>query len=260
MGALCIEDVTVDNGDRSTPESVHMARLPRLGVAGWPHLVVQRVHEGQLLARDDTDRAALLGALREAARLHGLAVHAYALCPDHLHLLATPMQEDSLSLTMQALGRRYVAAYNRRHGRHGGLWSGRFRAAVLDPVQFLLPAMVFVEQHGVRAGLVHREDDERWSSARHHLGLMTDPLVADHALFWALGNTPFEREAAWRRRLEEGLSEAECQRLADAMHKGWALVDEAKQLALQQLAGRPVRPRPRGRPRKTALAATSAGG
>ena len=112
----------------------------------------------------------------------------------------------------------------------------------------------------MRAGLVTEARDFAWSSHHHYAGLRTDRFLSPHPLYWTLGNTPFEREAAWRRRLEEGLSEAECQRLADAMHKGWALIDEAKQVALQQLAGRPVRPRPRGRPRKTALAATSAGG
>jgi len=203
-----------------------MARLPRLEVAGWPHLVVQRVHEGQFLARDDTDRQALLAALRDAARLHGLAIHAYAVCADHLRPARPPRADDSLSLTMQALGRRYVAAFNRRHARQGSLWSGRFRATVLDPAQFLLPAMRFVEQHAVRAGLVQREQDDPWSSAAHHLGLRTDPLVSDHALFWALGNTPFEREAAWRLQLAEGLSAEAVQQLADATHKGWALTDE----------------------------------
>lgn len=180
-----------------------MARLPRLGVAGWPHLVVQRVHDGQLLARDDADRRALLVALREAARLHGLAIHAYVLCPDHLHLLATPAQDDSLSLTMQALGRRYVAAYNRRHGRQGGLWSGRFRATVLDPARFLLPAMRFVEQHAVRAGLVQREQDDVWSSAAHHLGLRTDPRVRSRFVLGTWQH-PFEREAAWRAQAGRG--------------------------------------------------------
>lgn len=249
----------VNNGDRSTPlcasgRPFFMARLPRLGVAGWPHLVVQRVHDGQLLARDDADRRALLVALREAARLHGLAIHAYVLCPDHLHLLATPAQDDSLSLTMQALGRRYVAAYNRRHGRQGGLWSGRFRATVLDPARFLLPAMRFVEQHAVRAGLVQREQDDVWSSAAHHLGLRTDPLVSDHALFWALGNTPFEREAAWRAQLAEGLGADVQHQFSEAMNKGWALTDDQGADTLAQLAGRPVRPRPRGRPRKKPVA------
>jgi putative transposase len=231
-----------------------MARLPRLGVAGWPHLVVQRVHDGQLLARDDADRQALLDALREASRLYGLAVHAYTLAPDHLHLLATPGDDEALSLVMQALGRRYVAAFNRRHERQGGLWAGRYRAALLEPARYLLDAMVFVEQHAIRAGLVAKVEDDVWSSVRHHLGLRTDPLVSDHALFWALGNTPFEREASWRRRLEAGLPDQDRVAMAQAMHKGWALVSPELAAQLGATAGRRLLPRSRGRPRKLATA------
>jgi putative transposase len=228
-----------------------MARLPRLGVSGWPHLLVQRVHDGQLLARDDQDRQAILDALREASRQYGLSIHAYALAPDHLHLLATPQSDEALSLVMQALGRRYVAAYNRRHGRQGGLWAGRYRSTVIDPAQYLLDAMVFIEQHALRAGQVARCEDDICCSVRHHLGLRTDPLIADHALFWALGNTPFEREAAWRRRLDSGLSAGDLRAMAEAMHKGWALMPEGVATRLAATAGRPLTPRPRGRPRKT---------
>lgn len=227
-----------------------MGRLPRLGIAGWPHLVVQRVHDGQLLARDDQDRQAILEALKEASRQHGLSIHAYCLAPDHLHLLATPANADSLSLVMQALGRRYVAAYNRRHGRSGGLWSGRYRATVLEPAQYLLDAMVFVESHACRAAEVDGVEGDAWSSVRHHLGMRTDPLVADHALFWGLGNTPFEREAAWRRRLESGLSATQLRTLAQAMRSGWALMPEPLAAKLALTAGRRLTPKPRGRPRK----------
>lgn len=234
-----------------------MARLPRLGLVGWPHLLVQRVHDGQLLARDDADRQALVDALREACRQHGLSVHAYCLAADHLHLLATPSAEESLSLVMQALGRRYVAAYNRRHGRQGGLWAGRFRACVLDPAQYLLDAMVFVESHAWRAGQVSKVEDDLWSSVRHHLGMKTDPLVSDHALFWGLGNTPFEREAAWRRRLEAGLPASEVQVMAQAAHTGWALMQPDTADKLAGPAGRRLVPKPRGRPRKTPLITSS---
>ncbi|HEX5356496.1 MAG TPA: transposase [Aquabacterium sp.] len=227
-----------------------MARLPRLGVAGWPHLVVQRVHDGQLLARDEQDGLAILEALREASRQYGLSIHAYCLAPDHLHLLATPSTDDALSLVMQALGRRYVAAYNRRHGRQGGLWAGRYRSTVLDPAQYLLDGMVFVESHAWRAGQVSRVEDDVWSSVRHHLGIKTDPLVSDHALFWGLGNTPFERDAAWRRRLETGLSALQIEGMAQAMHKGWALMPVDAAGKLEASAGRRLAPRPRGRPRK----------
>jgi len=228
-----------------------MARLARIGLSGWPHLLVQRVHDGQWLARDDQDRVIFIEALREAARVHGVAIHAYNLAPDHFHVLATPTSDEGLSLMVQALGRRYVAAYNRRHQRQGGLWSGRYRSTVLDPARYLLDAMVFIEQHAQRAGQAVKPEEDVWCSARHHLGLKTDPLLADHALFWALGNTPFEREAAWRRRLEVGLSGEQIRRLTDAMHKGWALMPEEAAGALALTTGRRLSPRPRGRPRKT---------
>jgi putative transposase len=227
-----------------------MARLPRLGVAGWPHLVVQRVHEGQLLARDASDRQALMDVLKSLAREHDVAVHAYVLAADHLCLLLTPASAESLSLLMQGLGRRYVAAYNRRHGRQGSLWSGRYRATVLDPAQYLLDAMVFVESPAWQGGERAVLDESVCASARHHLGLGTDPLVTDHAQFWALGNTPFEREAAWRKRLTDGLSARQTEALAQAMHKGWALMSDELAHGVAQTVGRRLSPRPRGRPRK----------
>lgn len=227
-----------------------MARLPRIGLSGWPHLLVQRVHDGQSLTRDDQDCQAIVDTLREAARLYGVAVHAYKLAPDHFHLLATPSTDDGLSLLVQALGRRYVAAYNRRHGRQGGLWAARYRATVLDPARYLLDAMVFIEQHAQRAGQVVKPEDDAWSSVRHHLGLRTDPLIVDHALFWALGNTPFEREATWRRYLDAGLSDEQVQCLCQAVHKGWALMPEEAANGLEASAGRRLTPRSRGRPRK----------
>lgn len=227
-----------------------MARLPRVGVAGWPHLLVQRVHDGQFLARDDTDRHALLAALRESAHPLGVAVHAYTLGSDHFHLLLTPPTDEALSLLMQALGRRYVPTFNRRHGRQGSLWSGRFRATVLEPARYLLDAMVFVDTHAVRAGEVLRCADDAWSSAPAHLGLRSDPVVTDHALFWALGNTPFEREAAWRQRLDAGLSPVQLAELARAMHAGWALLTPASARVLEGQTGRRLTPKPRGRPRK----------
>jgi len=227
-----------------------MARLPRLGVAGWPHLLVQQVHDGQLLARDDADRLALTDALRDAARAHGVAVHAYHLGESALMLVATPDAADGLSLLMQAVGRRYVAGFNRRHGRRGGLWAGRYRGTVLDPARYVLDAMVLVE---TRESVPHAgaaSYGAAWSSAGHHLGLRTDPLVFDPAVFWALGNTPFERQAAWRQRLADGLSVARSTELSQAMHKGWALMSPEQEAALSQSVGRRLSPRPRGRPRK----------
>lgn len=226
-----------------------MARLARLTLAGHAHHLIQRGLNRQAIVSDDIDRERLLAELRECAALHKVAIHAYVLMDNHLHLLATPETDQSLSRMMQSLGRRYVAAFNKRHGRSGTLWDGRFRAAPLEAQAHLLACMRFIELNPQRFGwLLARPEDYPWSSAAHHLGRRRDPLVLDHALFWGLGNTPFEREAAYRAWLEQGVSDEEGRHLADSALKGWPLGSASFLQALAEGSSRPVMPRQRGRP------------
>ena len=226
-----------------------MARLARLTLAGHAHHLIQRGLNRQPIVADDVDRERLLAELRECAALHRVAVHAYVLMDNHLHLLATPATNEGLSRMMQSLGRRYVAAFNKRHQRSGTLWDGRFRAAPLEAAGHLLACMRFIELNPQRSGLaLAAPEDYAWSSAAHHLGRRRDPLVFDHALFWAMGNTPFEREAAYRAWLEQGVAPEEGRRLADSALKGWPLGSAGFLLSLSEDGTRPVAPRPRGRP------------
>jgi putative transposase len=232
-----------------------MSRLPRLELPQWPHLVMQSVAPGERLFRDEEDAKALAKALLEASRQHEVALHAYVLREDGLDLLATPAALGGLGLFMQAVGRRYVAGYNRRHGRQGGLWAGRFRATALDAARYLLDVMVFIESQPWRAGLVHGPCDVSAAmptSLAHHLGQRTDPLIQDHVVFWGTGNTPFDREAAWRKRMEQGLGQTQAQALSQAAHKGWALASDEMLAKGQALTERRLAPKTRGRPRKTA--------
>lgn len=222
-----------------------MARLPRLAVAGQAHLALMLGHGAQPVFVDDDDRRQFLAALRESALQQQVAVHAYALLPGEVLLLLTPAAEGALGALMQGLGRRYGAAFNRRHGRRGSLWAGRFRTAVVQGGLPLLEAMLFVD---LQAGEAHRT----WCSLDHHLGRRHDPLVSDSSAWWALGNTPFEREAAYQRRAQDGLAPERAGALADAAHKGWAVGDAGFLAALAHQVDRPVQPRPRGRPRRTA--------
>ncbi|MBV8604733.1 MAG: transposase [Pelomonas sp.] len=226
-----------------------MARLARLTLPGQPHHIVHRGLNGQAIVADDADRERLLAELRESAALHRLAVHAYAMLDDRLHLLVTPDTAEGLSRAMQSLGRRYVAAFNQRHSRSGTLWDGRFRAAPLEAAAHLLAGMRFIELAPGRTGAWFGEPgDYRWSSASHHLGRWRDPLIHDHALFWGVGNTPFEREAAWRAWLAEGCSAAEAQALNDSALKGWPLGGPAWMALVAKTTERPLAPRRRGRP------------
>ncbi|MFN4117002.1 MAG: hypothetical protein ACK4F7_10965, partial [Inhella sp.] len=103
-------------------------------------------------------------------------------------------------------------------------------------------------QHPLRDGLAERAGDYPWSSAAHHLGLRRDALISEHPAFWALGNTPFEREALHRQALVATLTPLELQRIRHAVHGGWPLLTEAGLAALAPTLDRPLRPRSPGRP------------
>jgi len=225
-----------------------MARLPRLSAPGRLHQLIQRGNNGQPVFHDDEDREGFLRLLAEAAAVGEVAIHAYALTDNEVLLLATPREATALSRMMQAVGRRYVTAFNRRHARTGTLWEGRFRSTVIEPDTYLHACLCFVELAPVRVGLVRAAEEYRWSSAAHHLGLKLDPVVTDHPLYWALGNTPFEREAAHRKLLERALTFDQMSSIQDATTKGWALGSDSFVDLLEEETGRRSRPGRRGRP------------
>jgi putative transposase len=235
-----------------------MARLTRLSLPGLPHHLMQIGNNRQAIFIDDEDRQAWCAHLREASLVARVDVHAYALMANHVHLLATPRESaEGLSTMMQSLGRRYVAGFNRRHGRTGTLWEGRFRAALVDPDDSLLPCMRYIDSHAQRSGLVMEAADYAWSSCAHHLGRRRDLLIVDHACYWALGNTPFEREGAYRSFLEEGVSQHEAQAISQATRRGWPIAGVEGQRRLAAQLGRETVPRPRGRPRRAVAAPTA---
>jgi putative transposase len=225
-----------------------MARLPRLVVPGHLHLVLQRAAGEGVVFRDDVDFAAYRRALGPAAADHGVLLHAWALTASQVLLLVTPKDATGASRMLQAVGRRFGGAYNRRHQRTGALWEGRFRTTVVDPA-YLVDATRYVEGAPVRLSASAAPGEYAWSSAAHHLGMRADPDIAEHPRFWLLGNTPFEREAAYRRLLDQPMPATLLERLDAAVTKGWALGDRAFVERLAVDAPRRVAPLARGRPR-----------
>ena len=227
-----------------------MARLPRLTLPGLPHYVVQRGNNLQAIFLDGVDYAAMKDLLREMGRRFGVDIHAFILLPNQLHLLVTPETAESLPKFMQSVGRTYVRSFNNRHGRSGTLWEGRYRATVLEPQAWMLPAMVVRENQAVTEGVVGRAVDYGWSSARHNAGAQVDGMLRLHPAYWSLGDTPFAREAAYALMLDRGPSEEVQEVVMGAALKGWVLgsdsfiqsLKKSTERRLQrQKAGRPVR-------------------
>ncbi|WP_342118409.1 transposase [Pseudoduganella sp. OTU4001] len=227
-----------------------MARLPRLIVPNQPHYLIQRGLNGQQVFGDEGDYTAFLGWLRAAARQYQVAVHAYTLLPGELHLLVTPADEEGLGGMVQWVGRHYVPYYNQKYGRSGTLWAGRYKTAVIEAESYLMACSRYIEFAAVRAGLAGGPEHYSWSSYPHHAGIRPDGVVTDHPLYWALGNTPFQREAAYIELAASGLPGADLRAIEAAALKGWPLGSDKWKAELERRMKRQVLPAKRGRPFK----------
>jgi putative transposase len=235
-----------------------MARQPRLILPNHPHHLIQRGNDNGTLFRDADDYQHFLGWLKESAKAYRVAIHAYVLMPNQLQLLATPGDEDGLALMMQKVGRLYVPWFNAKYGRSGTLFGGRFRTSVIDPDQYFLACIRYIELHPLRVQQAGAPLDYPWSSYAHHAGVRADPLITDHVKYWALGNTPFQREAAYIALADQGMSNEELETIDKAVLKGAALGSHAFMVALEKQTKRQILPAKRGRPFKVKDSGTAA--
>lgn len=225
-----------------------MARLPRLTLPDYPHHVIQRGNNRQPIFAAPADYRRLLDILEDSAKKFEVAVHAYVLMSNHIHLLATPQTAEGLPLMMQALGRAYVRYFNATQQRSGTLWEGRYKSTLIQSERYLLACMAYIDLNPVRAGIAGRAQDYPWSSHGHYIGMRADRLVTPHALFWELGNTPFAREAAYAEMVQTGINPVQQAALTDATLRGWALGEADFVANLQKRTQRRVSKGAAGRP------------
>ena len=109
--------------------------------------------------------------LTESARDNDMAIHAYVLMGNHVHLLVSTTRPGALSDAMRQLGQNYVPAFNRRHRRTGTLWEGRFKSCLVSTDHYLLTVYRYIELNPVRAAMVQAPEDHPWSSVHANLGL-----------------------------------------------------------------------------------------
>ncbi|MDP5206101.1 transposase, partial [Alishewanella sp. SMS9] len=131
-----------------------MPRQPRFTLPGFAQHIIQRGNNRQVCFFTKQDYSVYLERLQHYAQQHQVAVHAFVLMTNHVHILATPQIENSLSLMMQDLGRYYVRYVNKSYGRTGTLWEGRYKATLVDNDRYSLAVSRYIELNPVRANMV----------------------------------------------------------------------------------------------------------
>jgi putative transposase len=223
-----------------------MPRRPRLSPIGVPQHIIQRGNNRQVCFTSDNDIAAYAGWLDEAAKKYGVAIHAWIFMTNHVHLLATPQKEASLSAMMQYLGRFYVRYFNLNYQRTGTLWEGRFHSCLIQSEAYLLTCQRYIELNPVRAGMAQDPADYKWSSYRANGMGIESKLVTYHPLYLGLGNSKFERLKNYRLLFESELDKNLVSDIRYATNKGLILGTDKFKAEVAALTDRRTQPQKRG--------------
>ncbi len=221
-----------------------MPRAPRASVGGVCYHAINRGNGRRQVFHKDGDYQAFLKAIGHACVEIPMPVLGFCLMPNHFHLVLLPKADGDLSRWMHWVQNTHVRRYHQHHKTSGHLWQGRFKGFPIEADEHLLTVLRYAERNPVRAGLVKRAEQWRWSSA----GLWV--AGAERPSWLAAGPVPRPRD--WLGWVNAAVTAAEVEAVRKCIVRGapfgggaWA-ARTAKELGLESTL------RPRGRPKKAA--------
>lgn len=219
-----------------------MARMARVIAEHHPHHITQRGNRRQDTFFCADDYSYYIGLMSEWCSKCGVAIWAYCLMPNHVHLIAVPETEDGLRRGIGEAHRRYTRLINFREKWTGHLWQGRFSSFVMDE-RYLLAATRYVELNPVKAGLVSMPEAYAWSSARAHIDGKDDKLVSVSPMLQIIKD--------WRHFLSNGVSVEEYEVFRRHERTGRPLGSKSFVTGLETTLSRILNPQKGGRPKKS---------
>jgi putative transposase len=169
---------------------------------------------------------------------------------NHVHLLLTPQRTDSAALLMKNLGQRYVQYINHTYQRSGTLWEGRFRSCLAQTEDYVLACYRYIELNPVRAGMVMRPQDYRWSSYHANALGKGSRFIVPHEQYLSLGRDNAARQESYRALFKAHLDEEVVGQIRSATNGNYALGSDRFQQEIEAMLGRRASRGQSGRPRK----------
>ena len=211
-------------------------------VPGYPHHIRQRGVRKQPIFHDDSDYLVYMRNLKNSSTEHDLRIDSYSLMTNHIHLIAVPKMDVSISRTLHDAHTNYSRYFNAKYGFVGHAWQGRAHYSAMDD-DHMWKAVRYVERNPVRAGMVARAEDYLWSSAAAHCGIRDDILLTG-------GFPPPGIIANWSEwlRIEDAEGDIKLIRRHLSTGRPWGTPEFIQQL--EALTGRHLQMRKMGRPKK----------
>ena len=218
-----------------------MPRTAWASVGDYCYHVINRGNARAEVFHADGDYQAFLDLLSHAFHRIPMRVLAYGLMPNHFHLALWPHNDGDLSRWMQWLLTAHVRRYHTYHESSGHVWQGRFKVFPIEQDDHLLTVLRYIEQNPVRAHLVGRAEDWRWSSARAWRESVRGPR---------LEAGPVARLQPWLDWVSVSMEETDVQRIRQSVSRNAPFGSETWTVVAAALLGLDASLRPIGRPQK----------
>ncbi len=227
-----------------------MPRQARLVVPHYPHHIIQRGHNRQVIFAQDADYRYYLSTLQEWKAHYQVKVYAYCLMTNHVHLLLEPGDDpDTLAQLMKRVAARQTRYVNRLENRSGTLWESRYKSSPVETESYLLACARYIELNPVRAQMVAEPEEYPWSSFSHRIGKRQEPWLDHDPIYLSLGQTSRERARCYHDFVRSGIAEEEWQLIRDAIQRGQLTGSDRFIEEIQARIGKRIESRAPGRPK-----------
>jgi putative transposase len=226
-----------------------MGRERRLQLPGLTYHVTNRGNNRDIIFVEPEDYEKFLGLLYRFKLKYQFKLFSYCLMTNHIHLLIKTSQQGSISKIMQSLTVAHTRHFHYKYKRCGHVWQGRFSSPVVSDDEYLLTAMRYIEQNPLRARMVKRIEDYRWSSYRLNARIEKSKLIDRdyNPVFQSLGGSDDERVEVYTSFLAEGVKEKDLEAIRKSSREGTGYISQKFQEQINNLL---PKKRKRGRPCK----------
>jgi REP-associated tyrosine transposase len=229
-----------------------MPRLGRVVLPNYPHHIVQRGHNRQVVFAAEQDFKYYLETLLEWRSIYEVRIYAWCLMTNHIHLIVEPPEDVArLGQLMKRLAGRQTRYVNRLEGRSGTLWESRYKSSPIQTDQYLLACIRYVELNPVRAHMVKFTAEYPWSSYQARMngkGLVIPDL---DPCYLALGETDEERRFRYEEFVQSAIPDGEWELIQEAIARGQLTGNSRYIEEVEKIIGRRIEHRWPGRPRAT---------
>jgi putative transposase len=221
-----------------------MPRIARIVAVGYPHHITQRGNYRQDIFTNDTDREIYLDLLIKESKQYDIKLLAYCFMTNHVHLIVVPNNEGAMGNVFKYVNMKYSQYYNKKIGTGGHLFQGRFFSCVMDELHTMICTR-YIERNPVRANIIQKPCDWKWSSARIHCDMEQDKFGANDLFKYI--ELPKEE---WRSFIEHIDNPLEIEEIQKQTRRGRPLARQEKLKQLEKSLNRKLLLKPQGRPKK----------